>query len=225
MVSEDSGCACWPPCTHGSEISEAASLSSKAVLTARAGRDFVLMCGIWVVQKAKQLSGMQEEEAGDPVKDLVSDEDHHNVFFRGIFVCWLWKGVLLQWFLILRNLSLRNGEMALHWVFSTIARTLLLCSCGRICWAGEHWVYKDNGEHRWALWSHYSFPFLVPGYLPASTLLLQRAKTELILLFQLAWTHFLGIIQGTWIPSVSSGWIFHYSRTQVTQLWIQPFVL
>lgn len=184
------------PCTHDSKISEAANLCSKTVLTSGAERGSVLMCEIWVVQKAKQLSEMQEEEEGDPLKKLVSDEDHDNVLFRGIFICWLWKGVLPQWFLILRNLLLRNGEMSLYWLFSTIARTLLLCGCGRICRGGGHWVpdCKDNGEHRWALWSHYSFPFLASGYLTASTPLLLRAKTELILLFELAWTHFLGII-------------------------------
>lgn len=116
------------PCTYGSEVSEAASLCSKAVLTARAEGGSVLVCEMWAVQKAKQLSDMQEEEEEDPVKGLLSDKNHHNVFFRGIFICWLWKGFLLQWFLILRNLSHRNGEMALHWLFSTTARTQLLCS-------------------------------------------------------------------------------------------------
>lgn len=58
---------------------------------ARAERGSVLMCEVWVVQKAKQLSDIQEVEEEDTVKDLLSDENHHNVFFRGIFICWLWK--------------------------------------------------------------------------------------------------------------------------------------
>lgn len=181
------------PCTNGSEVREAASLCSKTVLTAHAERGSVLMYEAWVVQK--QLSDIQEEE--DPAKDLVSDENHRNVFVRGIFGCWLWKGFFATVVAPFEELVTQEWGNGFALAVQYNSKALLPCSCGRICRDGEHWVTacKDNGEQRWILWPHkgLSIPrtrVLTSQHTPSA----ENQDWTLILLFQLAWTHFLGII-------------------------------